>query len=483
MASMRYIRGEAQGNRKKADPSLSFSAGGNKWESSERIAKKSCEGRGRGRGNVDGSVNRHSPRGRGGGRGRGKILTSAFVRETNGSVKRDLRLTSNLLDIKWAVAGSKKWVRKTDEKLPGIEENGCTVTTTENCGPMEKMLIFPENSVDSSEQLQTTDINESHKKVLEKRGRNKLVLKRESSRDDHSSSPSLPTKQSSGFSESTAAGVDSDPYLFNCTTQTMSGYGHRDVSFKHASKSKANPAKNLTWKRKSSDLLSQSSAGDADTDNRLSQRNKGKPINRKPVGARRILLVRDAPKSDVEESHNTENESLEDKPDAVENETAVDNSAQEAALKQKTLTDFCYRDTGRGRGGRVRGSFRGRGSFHGGRVSGRGSMGLVRVKPENPGTMPICPTFRRGIPCNNPKCALRHDVSSEASRPICVFFQRNGMCSKGDQCPFRHVKVRWDAEICPTFQRLGYCEDPDCVLRHVTTKKSRVDSSAALVPK
>ena len=138
---------------------------------------------------------------------------------------------------------------------------------------------------------------------------------------------------------------------------------------------------------------------------------------------------------------------------------------------QKTLTDFCYQDTGRGRGGRgvIRGRGRGRGR---GRPTVKGNIGLVRVQDKNLSNTPICPTFRRGMPCNDPKCKLRHDVAAEASRPICVFFQRNGMCSKGDDCPFRHIKVPWNAEICPMFQKVGYCEDANCRLRHVDAKKS-----------
>lgn len=128
--------------------------------------------------------------------------------------------------------------------------------------------------------------------------------------------------------------------------------------------------------------------------------------------------------------------------------------------RPKTLTDFQYKDTSaRGRG-------RGRGK----------AMGLVRVIPKHPSEMPICPTFCRGLPCNDTKCTLRHDVSTDASRPMCVFFQRNGMCSKGSECPFKHVKISWDAEICPTFDKLGYCEDESCVLRHVASKRSKTNA-------
>mmetsp|Transcript_17600 Transcript_17600/g.36980 ORF Transcript_17600/g.36980 Transcript_17600/m.36980 type:complete len:484 (-) Transcript_17600:240-1691(-) len=480
MASMRYVRGEAESNHKKVDPSPSFGERDNKWLSSDRIAKNIWEGRGRGRGCARSSVNPSGPCGRGGGRGRGRFSTNTFVRESVGSLKRDLRPTSNsnLSDIRGAGGGSKKWVRKTDEQLSEIEKSGDTVTVSEKIGPMQDKLVSSENSVSTCEEFQAKVIDESQKNVLEKRGRNKLVLKHESSDVDQSLSRSMPLQQDTGFSETTAVDVDHDAYSFNRTAHNMNGYGQRAPSFKHVQKANTNPVKNLTWKRKYSELLPQSSAGEAD--NRLIQRNEGKRNNRKVIGARRILLVHDVPKTDVEENRGTEQESSVDEPDKLKSEVAVEKSAQEGAPKQKTFTDFCYRDTGRGRGGRVRGPLRGRGNFRGGRVSGGRSMGLVRVKPENLATMPICPTFRRGVPCNNPKCTLRHDVSSEASRPICVFFQRNGMCSKGDQCPFRHVKVRWDAEICPTFQRLGYCEDADCVLRHVTTtKKLRPDSSSS----
>lgn len=475
MASMRYVRGEAESNHKKVDPSPAFGPGGNKWLSSDRIAKNFWDGRGRGRGCARSSANPPGRGGRGGGRGRRGVSTNTFVRESVGSLKRASK--SNLSDIRGAGGGSKKWVRKTDEQLPEIEESGDTITVSENIGPMHEKLVSSENSVSTSEEFQAEVIDESKKNVLEKRGRNKLVLKHESTDVDKSESRSMLMQQDSGFSETTAVDVDRDTYSFNRIAQNMNGCDQRAPSFKQAQKANTNPVKNLTWKRKCSELLPQSSAGEAD--NRRIQRNEGKPNNRKIIGARRILLVRDVSKIDVEENRSTEQESSVDEPNKVKSEVAVEKSAQQGAPKEKNFTDFCYRDTGRGRGGRIRGPLCGRGNFRGGRVSGGRSMGLVRVKPENLATMPICPTFRRGVPCNNPKCTLRHDVSSEASRPICVFFQRNGMCSKGDQCPFRHVKVRWDAGICPTFQRLGYCEDADCVLRHVTAKKPRPDSSSA----
>jgi len=191
-------------------------------------------------------------------------------------------------------------------------------------------------------------------------------------------------------------------------------------------------------------------------------------------GARRICLP--APPS-IPEAGISTNPSEKEKQHKSDGESALETNKSFSNPKhlpsEKTLTDFCYQDTARGGLGRGRGMGRGRQSARG----GRGSMGLVRVKPQNASLTPICPTFRRGLPCNNPLCTLRHDVSAEASRPICSFFQRNGMCSKGADCPFRHIKVAWDAEICPMFEKTGYCEDPDCLLRHVSVKKKRVASS------
>ena len=165
--------------------------------------------------------------------------------------------------------------------------------------------------------------------------------------------------------------------------------------------------------------------------------------------------------------------------DSTDTTKEVSDDTQQSPGLQKTLTDFCYQDTGRGGRGTGRGRGRGIRGGRGGRSAARGNIGLVRVKTADPSSTPICPTFRRGMPCNNPKCKLRHDVSTEASRPICVFFQRNGMCSKGDECSFRHVKISWDAEICPTFQKMGYCEDANCLLKHVDAKKPRIEASSS----
>ena len=147
----------------------------------------------------------------------------------------------------------------------------------------------------------------------------------------------------------------------------------------------------------------------------------------------------------------------------------TEEQAKEDSGNGATLTAFAYRETGntgRGRGrGRGRGS-RGRGNAH----TSRGNMGLVRVKSELQSTTKICPTFARGINCDDEYCRKRHDVPPECARPLCSFFQRHGQCRKGDECPFAHVKVDPRAAICSSFRLLGYCEDPNCPFKHVVQK-------------
>jgi len=98
------------------------------------------------------------------------------------------------------------------------------------------------------------------------------------------------------------------------------------------------------------------------------------------------------------------------------------------------------------------------------------AMGLIRVQP-NEKTTPICPTFLRGVECQNQYCQKRHDVPRDCAMPVCSFFQRHGQCLKGDDCVFRHVKVNARAVVCPSFSLLGFCEDNECTMQH--TRVSR----------
>eukprot|EP00533_Pseudo-nitzschia_delicatissima_P012755 CAMPEP_0197274860 /NCGR_PEP_ID=MMETSP1432-20130617/13183_1 /TAXON_ID=44447 /ORGANISM="Pseudo-nitzschia delicatissima, Strain UNC1205" /LENGTH=328 /DNA_ID=CAMNT_0042740699 /DNA_START=80 /DNA_END=1066 /DNA_ORIENTATION=- len=94
------------------------------------------------------------------------------------------------------------------------------------------------------------------------------------------------------------------------------------------------------------------------------------------------------------------------------------------------------------------------------------NMGLVRVQP-NEKTTPICPTFLRGLHCQDQFCRKRHDIPKEYAMPVCSFFQRQGQCLKGESCIFRHIKVNAKAMVCPSFAMLGFCEDEQCAMQHV----------------
>lgn len=167
------------------------------------------------------------------------------------------------------------------------------------------------------------------------------------------------------------------------------------------------------------------------------------PQRKRKYPARRINLLTTATTLSINEDAQkfSPGEKNGNSEEATNENTIKSNESSFLSTHQKTLTDFCYQDTG---GGRCRGRGRGPSSVRGDGSTGGRNMGLVRVKPND--EKGICATFLRGLQCNNPTCNLRHDVTTEALRPICVFFQRNGMCNKGDECPFRHVKVRWDAE-------------------------------------
>ncbi|KAL7511278.1 hypothetical protein ACHAXN_008171 [Cyclotella atomus] len=340
------------------------------------------------------------------------------------SERKDETVTSQTITLERV--GANKLVKKLEK---------ADATNVGDYNTVEQSLISNEGA--SQGQVNTSDekvISETLKLLdaiqiptaLERRGKNKLVLKKDVEADYESSKE---PKSDQGPTEESR----SKP---SCTWPRQSEKQPSDI----------------TAYAKDSNITTRDQPSRPCTNADVKKR-KRRPQYNKSSGSRRICLNSSEPTA---ASFNLPGDESKKESDHTTDEVAAGNATN---ISNKNLTDFCYRDTGRGRG-------------HTKNRGGTTNIGLVRVKPEIAAT-PICPTFRRGLPCDNPKCTLRHDVSSEASRPICVFFQKNGMCSKGDECMFRHVKVRWDAEVCATFERLGYCEDADCVLRHVVAKKSK----------
>ena len=361
-----------------------------------------------------------------------------------------------------APAASNKWVRPASIEEQAGNDNGAAVTldgksedsttlTADDAGSETKELS--ESNAEERTSSSSSSNVKNPEQHLERRGRNKLVPKKNTTDSDESKVEHISDPVPTEFKDEERITSLSDVLTEEKRTldvhkpeQNLERKGRHKLVLK---KDETDPISKLrstedntkyTWKRKNVEVtVSSKNNNDERIDkSKQDQVHSGPPVKQRRTetvhGPRRILLSSTA----TEEGK----------------DTAVGTSEQ----PQKTLTDYQYQDT----------------SARGGRGRGRGktkAMGLVRVKTKNPSETPICPTFSRGLPCNNAKCRLRHDVSTEASRPMCVFFQRNGMCSKGDDCPFKHVKISWDAEICPTFERLGYCEDEGCVLRHVASKR------------
>uniref|UniRef100_A0A7S0TAJ2 C3H1-type domain-containing protein n=1 Tax=Pseudo-nitzschia delicatissima TaxID=44447 RepID=A0A7S0TAJ2_9STRA len=153
--------------------------------------------------------------------------------------------------------------------------------------------------------------------------------------------------------------------------------------------------------------------------------------------------------------------------------------ADSEANPTEKLSDFAYKEVSRVRqrvsGRSLRWSKKGNGEPSNGTYSDNTSiqnprktksMGLVRVQP-NEKTTPICPTFLRGLHCQDQFCRKRHDIPKEYAMPVCSFFQRQGQCLKGESCIFRHIKVNAKAMVCPSFALLGFCEDEQCAMQHV----------------
>jgi Zinc finger C-x8-C-x5-C-x3-H type (and similar) len=160
---------------------------------------------------------------------------------------------------------------------------------------------------------------------------------------------------------------------------------------------------------------------------------------------------------------------------------SADNNGKESTSDSKTtkekLTDFAYRETSR-----VRQRPKVSRNLHWSKSqsteqdvsidksrpqpSGRRNMGLVRVAPDVK-KAPICPTYLRGLQCQDEFCRKRHDVPRDFATPVCSFFLRHGNCLRGEECVFRHVKVNPSAMVCPSFSLLGFCEDEACQMQHV----------------
>ena len=444
--------------------------GRNKWTRPQSASSLAREPRGRGRGN--GGASRFS-------RGREEL---SFLTENSGTYLRPT--VANGKGNKW-VSSSHKYV-VTDES----NNLNSSVIATESANPAAPVG-------DAATAIDNLTSN------FEKRGTNKLIVKRKTDLTKntpivsatqnnyihlaHGSKAAIksefsPKPLTSEFARNPLGGNN---FIEKCLTQSTNmqslstniGGRHpvkavasagaeqasRRATMDHsiqgmgayeASNPNSFSVKSRSWTRKPSDDTTNNSQtqpaeglitrGKVDFD--LGPQRKRKYPAR-CTGPRRINLLTTATTLSINEDADAQifspGEKHRNSEDATNENTIETKESSSLSTDRKTLTDFCYQDTG---GGRCRGRGRRPSSVRVDGSTGGRNMGLVRVKPND--EKGICATFLRGLQCNNPTCTLRHDVTTEALRPICVFFQRNGMCNKGDECPFRHVKVRWDAEKC-----------------------------------
>eukprot|EP00804_Cyclotella_cryptica_P014008 CCRYP_002512-RD/>CCRYP_002512-RD protein AED:0.35 eAED:1.00 QI:0/0/0/1/1/1/2/0/449 len=161
----------------------------------------------------------------------------------------------------------------------------------------------------------------------------------------------------------------------------------------------------FTWSRESSNQPADlaSSTCTKKTFNQAGFAKKRKPPNTQydasSKGSRRIYLNTTLPTKETS-ACDLESEKCEIETEKSSEVTLTVNSTV------KKLTDYCYRDTGRGRGGT---SIGGEQHIPSGRSTRKGNMGLVRWDAE------VCPMFETLGYCENPDCVLRHVVAKKGT--------------------------------------------------------------------
>ncbi|KAG7358606.1 zinc finger domain containing protein [Nitzschia inconspicua] len=211
-------------------------------------------------------------------------------------------------------------------------------------------------------------------------------------------------------------------------------------------------------------------------------RSSGSHTNHGPAKRIKVTVLRSDDNVSSDDDHASKDNDEGKAVDKEDGDTAVsnadkDNHPTETVLtKEEKLTDFAYVETSR-----VRNRPKVSRNMHWSKSNNIGdessdqirrasrNMGLVRVAPNEKKT-PICPTYLRGLQCQDEFCRKRHDVPRDFATPVCSFFLRHGNCLRGEECVFRHVKLNPSAMVCPSFSLLGFCEDKACRMQHVRSR-------------
>eukprot|EP00531_Pseudo-nitzschia_arenysensis_P007063 CAMPEP_0116134116 /NCGR_PEP_ID=MMETSP0329-20121206/10476_1 /TAXON_ID=697910 /ORGANISM="Pseudo-nitzschia arenysensis, Strain B593" /LENGTH=453 /DNA_ID=CAMNT_0003628809 /DNA_START=75 /DNA_END=1436 /DNA_ORIENTATION=+ len=367
--------------------------------------------------------------------------------------------------------GNRKWVRP--PVLGQGENNGDKGESKSNIlsgnsSHVETNLANATEPKREAEKDTLVPISTYSHKIMKKSGQNKLILS--SKLNSGSTAPEF----ASGESLRNEPQSQGQP-----ATQTLTREGRNKLVSLSSSTSSKQVEQNQSFRRLKNTNSNGVSAGRRI---RLAPPSKGS----KPT-AKRIKLSVQPTNNKAKEEDDTASNSIQES--VHPSQTPADRDSE--AKQTEKLSDFAYKEVSRvkqrasGRSLRWTKKDNGESSnnIHSDKTSIQNApssrspnkrpktknMGLVRVHP-NEKTTPICPTFLRGLHCQNEFCRKRHDIPKEYAMPVCSFFQRHGQCLKGDSCVFRHIKLNAKALVCPSFAMLGFCEDEQCPMQHIRGK-------------
>lgn len=476
--------------------------------------------RGRGRGGGRGSAGRGRGRGRGRGGGRTTYVRASTTTETTSYTGRAGRSGD---DLRGATTNKHQWIRQPKlTETEGINADGGDGSITVNRQP--EATSKQKNK--STDHIATAVPDQYSHAIMKKNGLNQLVLSSKTIRSDDVASISVVSavsEEQQQQQKQAAAG------------QTLTREGkHKLVSLATATATTTKTPAGKTQKpppmnHRSNNYLYNSFRGHQNSSSRVggvgnSTKLVSSSTNSRHAAKRVKLSVLPSSKTEEKDTigkdnskdvdgKNKNNEDLEvDSQELLtksqcaadaEKETDKDTDTKQPKPKPtEKLTDFAYRETSQVR---QRTTIPSRNlqwskkthessnnisdetlpppptcitdNHHNKRRKNK-NMGLVRVQPDEK-TTPICPTFLRGLQCQNQYCRKRHDIPKEYAVPVCSFFQRHGQCLRGETCVFRHVKVNAKAVVCPSFALLGFCEDEHCTMQHVNVRGTGTGTGSA----
>jgi len=423
-------------------------------------------------------------RGRGGrsgrgGVGRGRGRATRYGRSDIGGAPYSGREIS--VDRRRVNINKHQWIRSSEsaEEKDGIKNDERPESTSKNI-PGISTVVGTDEVVTGSNSKKEKDgslpLQEYSHRIMKKDGQHKLILS--------SKTKTRSVAASAGISGDSLSGKEQE------SRQTASTQGQtlkREGKNKLVSLATSNGANNATEQQKQEPSTNKGFRGRQNNTSSIggaiNRRTKPAPpsTSLRPTAKRVKLSIQ--PCSKMKEEDTVACDNLKADSDCSQTAAVMDTNTSKSKPTEK-LSDFAYREISRVRHRRTISTQNLHWSKQINNESCKTSlpsatfagnpnkrpriknMGLVRVQPDEKST-PICPTFLRGLHCQNQFCRKRHDIPKEFAVPVCSFFQRHGQCLRGDTCVFRHVKLNANAMVCPSFAVLGFCEDEKCTMQHI----------------